>query len=150
MTVAELRQHLASAIKERNTSWMAELLDKAAQEHGQPWVHTQVRCNILPSLSNTDNEWFWKSSMSRRAFGKLTDTIYSTALQILIKQGLTPGLHFSSRQLASGKRVLLVSKEVFHILLDSLSKERHSALSLVVKVPKEPNERKPKATRADS
>lgn len=144
MTRAELSTNLASAIKERNTSWMAALLDKAAEEHGQRWLHTQVRCSILPSLSNTDNEWFWKSSMSRRAYSKLTETIYSTTLQILLKKGLTPGLDFSSRQIASGKRVLLVSKEVFHMLLDCLPKERHSALSLVVKVPKETNGTNPK------
>ena len=128
---------LKESITARDFTSLAEQLDKFIELLGKEQAHYNLRTKILLSLSLKDQEWFWRSSMSKSKYLRMTELIYSTSLRHLVKRGYVPGSSFSSRMTQSGRRLLLVSSDVLSVLRDALPKERHSALNLVLKVPKE-------------
>lgn len=137
MSKEDLISLLTDSIKDRDIKSLSDHLDKATKSLGKEQTHNILRIEVLLGLPTSTQEWFWRSSMSRKAYSHLTEKIYATVLKTLIIKGYVPGESFSSRLTQSGRRFLLVSKEVKSVILDSLPRERHSSLTLVVKVPKE-------------
>lgn len=137
MNHGALRDKLKDAISKKDLKKLGELLDMGSQSLNAAEMQHFLRCEVLPDLPDHQVEWFWRSSMNAAQYAKLIRTVYDTVLGLLHKKDYEPGVDFSSHRLASGKRVLLVTKKTRSFLLDHIPRERHSSLSLVIKIPKE-------------
>ena len=137
MNLGALRDKLKDAIINKDLKELGELLGTGSQSLSPADLQHFLRCEVLPNIPDHKVEWFWRSSMSAAQYAKLTRTVYNTVLELLRKKDYEPGVDFSSQCLTSGKRILLVTKKTKEFLLDSVPRERHSSLSLVIKIPKE-------------